>query len=103
MSSSSCSCQCRSAEARARLDAGDVDAELREPHGVAEALLLAPGNHRGKSLWIGGELLRRNFGNVDLGHAPPPPSCPRLSRASTPLPLGRCVGWAKARLSNISA
>jgi hypothetical protein len=34
------------------LDARNVDAELRQSYGIAELLLLAPGNNGGEFLWV---------------------------------------------------
>jgi len=44
-----------------RFDARDIDAELREPDGIADALLLAPGDDRRKFLRIRSNRLRRDF------------------------------------------
>src|SRR5262245_36467262 len=70
---------------RAGLDARDVDAELRQPHGVAELLLLASGDDGGEFLRIGRDSLCRNDGNIDLWHA----NSPHLI-SDTPCPTWSC-------------
>ena len=51
-----------------RLDARDIDAELRQPHRIAEPLLLAAGDDVREFLRIGAVVVERDFGAVDLRH-----------------------------------
>ena len=53
---------------RVRLDARDIDVELGEPNGIADALLLTPRNDPRELLGVRGNRLRRNFCDIDLGH-----------------------------------
>src|SRR5579862_12615 len=55
---------------RAWFDARDVDAELSQPGGIADALLLTPGYDRRKFPRIRSDRLRRNLRDGDLGHGP---------------------------------